>query len=123
MAKHAGGRPKEYTPEKIAEIIDQLNKYIDETECPIIADFAYKHNIRRQSLYDFKEFSDTLRKMIDKKESVLFFKGLSGDYNSQIVKLGLAQLGYTDKVDNSISTIDGDGKPTGFNFVDVPKKK
>ena len=53
----------------------------------------------------------------------MFYKGLSGDYNPQIVKLGLAQLGYSDKVDNSISTIDSDGKPTGFNFVSPPKKK
>lgn len=95
--KHAGGRPKEYTPERIAEIIGQLNKYINDTECPIIADFAYKHDIRRQTLYDFKEFSDALRKMIDKKESALLYNGLSGEYNSQIVKLALAQLGYTDK--------------------------
>ena len=75
MAKHAGGRPTEYTPKRISEIIDQLNKYIDETDCPIIADFAYKHDIRRASLYDFEEFSYTLRKMIDKKRQICSIKG------------------------------------------------
>ena len=118
MAKHAGGRPKEYTPERIAEINKMLFKYIDESECPIIADFAYKHDIRRSTLYDHPEFTYALKKMIDKKEASLFYNGLTGDYNPQIVKLGLAQLGYSDKQETQHTTLDDDGGKTGIKFID-----
>ncbi len=101
--KNVGGRPVEYTEDQIEDINKKLYKYIEENECPIIADFAYKHDIRRATLYDHKGFSYALEKMKNKKESALLYNGLSGEYNSQIVKLALAQLGYTDKTETKHS--------------------
>ena len=114
MAKGKEGRPKIYTPKRIAEIKEQLETYIEEIELPQIAHFAYLHKIRRQTLYELSDLSDTIENLNAKKEYTLFIKGLEGDYNSQIVKLGLGQMGYHEKTDTQHTTIDDEGKPKGF---------
>ena len=110
------GRPKEYTPERLNEIIKKMEEYTESTELPIAAEFAYLNKIRRTTLYDHKELSNALENMIAKKEFTLLRKGLDGDYNSQIVKLALAQLGYSDKQETQHTTIDDNGEPTGFSI-------
>ena len=114
------GRPVEYTEERKAEIGNKLLEYIEETEIPIVAEFAYLNDIRRQSLYE--HFSDTIKKLIDKKESVLEKMGLKGELNPTIAKFSLAQLGWSDRVENKLTTIDDHGNETGFRFVAPPKK-
>jgi hypothetical protein len=61
------GRPLIYTPERIEEIKILLEDYIDDEDVivPIVAEFAYKNKIRRQSLYEHEEFSDTLKRLKD----------------------------------------------------------
>ena len=66
MAKR--GRPR---AEKYKDIRERLEKYIYENDIPIIAEFAYKNDYPRQYLYDLAEISDTIKKLIDKKEANL----------------------------------------------------
>ena len=97
------GRPVEYTPERIQEIKDAMERYTQETDIPIVAEFAYLHDIRRQKLYEIPELADTLGKLIDKKESTLEKGGLLGDYNASMAKFSLAQLGWSEKQETKVS--------------------
>jgi hypothetical protein len=91
------GRPKEYTDEKIKEINDKLEKYIKETEIPIIAEFAYLNDIRKATLYDHEGFSYSIKKCIAKKEAMLEKKGLNGEINTAMAIFSLKQLGWRDR--------------------------
>lgn len=78
VQKHPGGRPKKYTPELIAEITAKLDKYINSTDIPILAEFAYLNNMNRQLFYDYVEFLDILKKYQAKREAGLEKLMLSG---------------------------------------------
>jgi len=93
---HPGGRPIEYTEEEINKIKAKIEKYIKETEIPIVAEFAYKNDIRRQTLYELPQLSDTIKKLIDKKEAQLENKGLFNEVNNTMAVFSLKQLGWTD---------------------------
>ena len=97
------GRPVEYTPERIQEIKDAMERYTQETDIRIVAEFAYLHDIRRQKLYEIPELADTLAKLIDKKESTLEKGGLLGDYNASMAKFSLAQLGWSEKQETKVT--------------------
>jgi hypothetical protein len=97
------GRPVEYTPERIQEIKDAMERYIQETEVPIVAEFAYLNNIRRAILYEIPELSYSVSKLTDKKEAVLEKGGLLGDYNASMAKFSLAQLGWSEKQETKVS--------------------
>ena len=97
------GRPVEYTPERIQEIKDAIERYIQETEVPIVAEFAYLNNIRRAILYEIPELSYSVSKLTDKKEAVLEKGGLLGDYNASMAKFSLAQLGWSEKQETKVT--------------------
>jgi hypothetical protein len=97
------GRPIEYTPERIQEIKEAMERYIQETDVPIVAEFAYLNNIRRAILYEIPELSYTVGKMIDKKESQLERGGLIGEYNASMAKFSLAQLGWSEKQETKVT--------------------
>ena len=112
-----GGRPLIYTPERIEEIKIMLEDYIEDEEVivPIVAEFAYKNKIRRQSLYEHEEFSDTLKRLKDKKEAQLEYLGLFNVVNTTMAIFSLKQLGWSDKMQmTSDITINSE-----FDFVDV----
>lgn len=66
---HPGGRPPKYTAEVKAELLEQLEKYVQDTECPFIEEFATLSNTYAQRLYEFPEFAETLKKAKNKRES------------------------------------------------------
>jgi hypothetical protein len=95
----AKGRPVEYTEERIKEINDKLNKYIDETDIPIVVEFAYKNDIRRATLYEISDLAYTIKRLIDKKEANLERMGLQGRINITMAVFSLKQLGWKDKTE------------------------
>ena len=95
----AKGRPIEYTEERIKEINDKLNEYIDETDIPIVVEFAYKNDIRRATLYEIPVLSYTIKRLIDKKEANLERMGLQGRINITMAVFSLKQLGWKDKTE------------------------
>ena len=97
------GRPVEYTPERIQEIKEAMERYIDENSVPIVAEFAYLNDIRRQKLYEIPELADTLGKLIDKKEAQLEKGGLSNVLNASMAKFSLAQLGWSEKQETKMN--------------------
>lgn len=97
------GHPIEYTPERIQQLKDDMEKYIDEHSIPIVAEFAYLQRIRRQKLYEIPELADTLERLINKKESQLEKGGLSNVLNASMAKFSLAQLGWSEKQETKVS--------------------
>ena len=98
MPKHPGGRPPIYTAKKKKEIIDKLEKYIEQTAIPIVAEFAYQNDIRKSTLYDFEEFSHSMKKLIAKKEAQLEKLALAGKVNPTFAIFSLKQVGWSDKM-------------------------
>jgi hypothetical protein len=103
------GRPQEYDRLSLAAAFQE---YIEATEIPIIAEFAYKNNVVRDTLYDWPEFATLLKKCVAKKEAALESKALAGDVNVAMAIFSLKQLGWSDKQDikHNIQPIAIDGK-------------
>ncbi len=97
------GRPKKYTPAVLKKIIAKLVAYIKSEEIPIIAEFAYKNNFGRQMLYEHIELSDTIKKLISKKEANLEKLALVGAINPTMAIFSLKQLGWSDRHDMNIN--------------------
>jgi hypothetical protein len=93
----AGGRPRTYNDQAVAEIAANLRRYIDETDIPILAEFAYQNHIPRTVFYDYPEFSTLAKELIDKKEAQLERKGLAGEINKAMAIFSLKQLGWSDR--------------------------
>ena len=91
------GRPRNYTNDEIKDLIDRLEKYINENDIPIIAEFAYLNNIPRTTVYDYPEFSTLIKKLIDKKEAQLEKMGLYGEVEKTMAIFSLKQLGWRDR--------------------------
>ena len=79
----------------------KLEIYIEDTEIPIICEFCYLNDIRRERIYEFgrenEEFSHTLKKCIYKKEAQLEKLGLIGACNPTMAIFSLKQLGWRNK--------------------------
>ena len=58
--------------------------------------------------HDDKQFMDILKAIKDIQHLELFNKSLTGEYNSTMSKLMLTKHGYSDKIDNDVTT---GGKP------------
>jgi len=118
MAKHAGGRPPIYTQDFLDDLAVKFEKYIEETELPIIAEFSYKNNIDRNVLYDNDEFSALLKKCIAKKEAQLERNTIGGKYNPAMAIFSLKQIGWTDKKEITVSTDEEVKAKLGAVFAD-----
>jgi N-glycosylase/DNA lyase len=81
---------------KNEDILRKLDKYINETDIPILAEFCYLNNIRRQFLYENKLMSDSIKKLIEKKESQLERKALNKEIEKTMAIFSLKQLGWRD---------------------------
>jgi len=98
-------RPTKYNK----AILEKANAYLDnfKTEhkhsIPSVVGLAKILRINRDTLYEWakdekkEEFSDILRQIVSDQEFELLNGGLSGDLNSNIVKLVLGKHGYSDK--------------------------
>ena len=114
----AGGRPTKYNK----EILDKTKAYINNYEqydhaFPSIVGLAYILDLNKQTIFDWekqpdkKQFSDMLEKIKEKQELIAWKKGLTGDYNANLVKLLLTKHGYNDKTEVDSKTSDGSMSP------------
>ena len=95
--KRSVGHPIEYTEEILSKIETALLSYIKQTEIPILAEFAYKNDIRRAALYEHDELTYAREKCLAKKEAQLEAMGLKGDVNPSMAIFSLKQLGWRDR--------------------------
>lgn len=75
-----------------------FEKYIEETDIPIIAEFATNQKVVREHLYDMPELSTLLKRCTQKKEANLEKRALNGDVNTSMAIFSLKQLGWSDKM-------------------------
>lgn len=91
------GRPPKHSDEQIAKLVAKFRTYIEHTELPIIAEFAYQNEISKQTMYEKDEFATLIKMATAKKEAALERKTLSGEYNATMAVFSLKQLGWRDK--------------------------
>ena len=97
------GRPSLLTPELIAKAREYLLGYVDQGDViPSAAGLACWLGIAKSSIYLYAQqneaFSDTLDAIQAKQETLTLNKGMTGEFNSTIAKLVLANHGYSDRV-------------------------
>jgi hypothetical protein len=80
-------------------LLVKLEQYIEETEVPIVAEFAYKNGLHRQQLYDMAELSDAIKRLVTKKEAALDRKAQMGEMPMAFAIFSLKQLGWRDNQD------------------------
>jgi hypothetical protein len=103
---------KTYTPERIQEIRETLRKYIDESNYPQVAEFAYTNHIPRQTLYELTELRDLIDELHAKKETQLEKGALTGKFNAMFAKFAISQRGIGWRETQTIQTINAN--------VDIP---
>ncbi len=108
----SAGRPTDYT----ADIQLAADAYVDGgfIECgdivPSRAGLAVELGCSRQTLKNWEvndKFLGTLDRLNFLQERISLNGGLKGDLNSTIVKLLLANHGYSDKVQQDVTSSDG----------------
>ena len=115
------GRPTKYTDELIAAALEYITSYkMYGDEFPSVVGLAHALDVGRRTLYQwadsYENFKHILETIKSEQERILLNSGLRGDFNSAITKLVLGKHGYHDKQDNTIATIDGEGKRIGIKF-------
>lgn len=110
--KQPVGRPTKYTPELLEATREYMADYKTHGQViPSIAGLAGVLGVARRTLHawakdaDKPEFSHILEELLSIQESLLINKGLSSDFNSNIVKLVLGKHGYHDKQDVSVTPV------------------
>ena len=91
------GRPPKFTKKQIGELLEEFERYIEETEIPVVAEFASKNGFGKQYIYDREEFSYLIKVAITKKEANLEIKALRGEINVTMAIFALKQIGWKDK--------------------------
>ena len=120
LQKNLGGHPVEYTPEIIAGIVKLMDEYTESEDVPILAEFAYKNNIRRQTLYEQPGLLDALKRLTGKKEAQLEKLALNSKVNTSMAIFSLKQMGWSDKHEVTVENI-AIGKPPELDDADFPE--
>ncbi len=121
----AGGRPTKYNEEALA----MANEYVHggwmemAHAIPSAPRLALLLGVNKTTLYEWAskhpEFSNVLDDMNAAQEATLLDNGLLGEYNSNIVKLVLGKHGYSEKMDQNLTSTDGSMRPTVIEVVGV----
>ena len=114
------GRPTKYSKEVLERVENYLDDFfqgsIKDEVIPSIEGFSAYSKIPRRTIYDWKgkhkEFSHILEDLLSIQAKLTMNKGLTGEWNSNIVKLLLGKHGYKEKSD-----ITSDDKPIHNEIV------
>lgn len=124
------GRPTLYNDQIHKKAIDYINGGYEACEdvFPSIVGMAVHLNVAKSTLYkweederggEFGKFSDTLDQCQDYQERITLNKSIKGDFNPTISKLVLANFGYHDKTDSTLSAPGGGKVKAVFEFIPV----
>ena len=114
------GRPSKLTD----ALIEQAGRYatkdyrLQGEVIPTIEGLAVFLNVSRKTLYNWKaeneEFLHILDDLMARQAKELFSNGLTGDFNPTITKLILTKHGYSDRVEQDVTSSDGALAPTSI---------
>jgi len=84
---------------------------------PTVAGLACEIGVHRDTCHEWakndnKQFSDILQEIAQKQERELVNNGLTGDFVAPITKMMLTKHGYSDKVEQHVTSPDGSMTPT-----------
>ena len=97
-------RPVEWTSEIRATLLADFLVYIDESDIPIVAEFAWKHHVHKQRLYEWPEFADAIKECVTKKEAQLESLAMTKQIDTTMAIFSLKQLGWKDKQEIQLET-------------------
>lgn len=128
-SKPKDARKIRYTPIQIKELILLLDRYIEQTDFPMLTGFItipevqHKYKISTQYIYEHPEiFERSLSVMSAKCESYLVKKGLNSQAMPMVIFM-LKQLKYGGYSDNQQIDLKSNGQPIKFvNNVPRPPK-
>ena len=99
--KKRGGRPTKYNTELQQQAEDYLYNWSERDNLPSRVGLCSWLGIAKSTSYEWgeihPEFSNTLKAVDTLQEYVAVNKGITGEFNSTIVKLILANHGYSDR--------------------------
>lgn len=114
------GRPSKLTD----AVIEQAGRYASKEYLalgeviPTVEGLAVYLNVSRKTLYNWKveseEFLHILEDLMARQAKELFSNGLTGDFNPTITKLILTKHGYSDRVEQDVTSSDGALAPTSI---------
>lgn len=91
-------RPSSYN---IPEMIETIYTYTEQTDIPILKEVCYQHYWNYDYLMQLQrsneELSQSIKRLLDKKESQLERKGLNKEIDRTVAIFSLKQLGWKDK--------------------------
>ena len=119
------GRPTKYDKHKIGEVNSYLKNHASLGDpVPTIEGLACELDVGRQTLYRWadahEEFRDILEKVKSHQCRKLIAGGLDNTFNSPFAKMMMAKHGYSDRIEQDITSSDGSMKPTVIELVGVP---
>lgn len=99
-------------------LLADLERYIEETEIPILAEWAAAQHVARTQLYDWEEFADAISRCVLKKEGALERQAHMGKIPVAMAIFSLKQLGWKDQIETT-NTVKGDRqRPLALTTVD-----
>lgn len=114
------GRPSKLTDDLIEKAAKYATKdYMLQGEViPTIEGLAVYLDVSRSTIYNWKtenrDFLDILEGLMARQAKELFSNGLTGDFNPTITKLILTKHGYSDRVEQDVTSSDGALAPTSI---------
>jgi hypothetical protein len=114
------GRPTKLTDALIEKAAKYAtNDYMLQSEViPTIEGLAVYLDVSRSTIYNWKtenrDFLDILDGLMARQAKELFSNGLTGDFNPTITKLILTKHGYSDRVEQDVTSSDGALAPTSI---------
>ena len=113
------GRPTLYTKKLVDAAWKYANGGWQEAGDPVpsVAGLACEIGVRRETCHawakdESKEFSNILGEIAAIQERYLLKGGLQGDFNPSITKMMMTKHGYSDRVEQDLTTSDGSMRPT-----------
>ena len=105
------GRPSKYDEELQAQADAYVTNWADFDNIPSRVGMCCYLGIAKSTSHEWEaqypKFSDTCKAIEALQEREALNKGISGDFNSQITKLVLANHGYSDKTQTDVTSSDG----------------
>jgi hypothetical protein len=124
----SAGRPTKLDEDLIAAAAEYASGgYMEHNEViPSVEGLASCLRVSRASIYNWKEqspeFMDILEDILAKQAKTLMNSGLMGDFNSTITKLMLTKHGYSDKIEQDVTSSDQSLRPTHIILEGVSPK-
>lgn len=117
-------RPTKYDDdqlEKTKHYIKNYQAYGDAV--PTIEGLADELEVSRQTLYNwsdrYEEFFDILERLMAKQGRKLINGALTNEFNSPFAKMLATKHGYSDKVDQNLTSSDGTMTPVAIELVGI----